>query len=100
MNFCPKCGSILIPKKEDDKTIMACSCGYKEKPKKITEKVESKKEVEVVDIDFESLPEEEVICSKCGNNKAYYWTKQMRAGDEAESIFYKCTKCKHTWREK
>ena len=27
--FCPKCGSILVPKKEDNKRVLACSCGYK-----------------------------------------------------------------------
>jgi len=27
--FCPKCGSLLLPKKEGSKKILACSCGYK-----------------------------------------------------------------------
>src|SRR3989338_5204870 len=27
--FCPKCGSILLPKKEGSKKLLACSCGYK-----------------------------------------------------------------------
>jgi len=40
-----------------------------------------------------------VECPKCGNKEAYYWTVQTRAGDEAETKFLKCTRCKHTWRD-
>ena len=104
MMFCPKCGSILRPKKEDGKTIMYCSCGYTSKAESTTlkeEKNHDKEEadVEVVDKDIETLPVTEAECPKCGNDKAYYWLQQTRAGDEAETRFLKCTKCKHTWRE-
>jgi len=27
--FCPKCGSILMPKEHRGKNVMACKCGYK-----------------------------------------------------------------------
>ena len=33
MKFCPKCGSILIPKKSGKKIILKCSCGYSTKNK-------------------------------------------------------------------
>ena len=46
----------------------------------------------------EVLPVIEFKCRKCGNKKAYFWTRQMRAGDEAESKFYKCNKCKNVER--
>ena len=39
------------------------------------------------------------VCTKCGNKTAYFWTAQTRSADEAETKFFKCTKCKHTWRE-
>lgn len=99
MSFCPKCGSILLPKQVDGKTLMGCSCGYTEVPKEIKEKVEETKEIEVVDKDFEHLPEVDEECPKCKNIGAHYWTKQMRSGDEPETMFYKCKKCKHIWRE-
>ncbi|GAH37902.1 unnamed protein product, partial [marine sediment metagenome] len=38
-------------------------------------------------------------CKKCGNEKAFFWTVQTRSGDEAETKFFKCTKCEFTWRE-
>ena len=36
---------------------------------------------------------------KCDHKEAWFWTSQTRAGDEAETKFFKCTKCRHTWRE-
>ena len=53
--FCPKCGSILLPRKEGSKNILVCSCGYKSgniEKMKITETI-SKKEKEV-NFKFES----------------------------------------------
>lgn len=100
MSFCQKCGSILVPKKENDRILFVClNCGYKETPKKVTEKIENKKDVDVVEKDFEHLPEEKIKCPKCEHDTALFWTKQTRAADEAETTFYKCKKCGHTWRD-
>jgi len=38
-------------------------------------------------------------CEKCGNNKAFHWSMQTRSSDEPETEFFRCTKCKYTWRE-
>ena len=102
--FCPKCGSLLLPKKIDGKRVMACSsCNYISKnleKSKIIEKTSKEKEVEVVEDDgSKSLPIMDAECPKCGNKKAYYWLVQTRAGDEPETKFLKCTKCKHIWRD-
>jgi DNA-directed RNA polymerase subunit M len=65
------------------------------------EKVVKKEEAEfaAIDKDISTLPVTKEECPKCGNNEAYYWLRQTRAGDEAETKFLKCTKCKHTWRD-
>ena len=101
--FCPKCGSLLIPKKEDTKRLMVCSCGYKEtsmEKAKIKEIVRDTSDVEVVDKDTsELLPLTDVSCPKCGHDKAFYWLIQTRASDEPETKFLRCQKCKHTWRD-
>lgn len=103
--FCPKCGSVMMPRKEKDKKVLACtSCKYVDKSKEkktIKEVVKSEEELEVInkEAEDESLPEIEEECPKCKNTKARYWLVQTRSGDEAETKFYKCTKCKHTWRE-
>ena len=101
--FCPKCGSIMMPKKEKDKRVLVCACGYIDKSGEKTsvkEVINPEKELEVVDEGKDThLPEIDIECPKCGNNKARFWLVQTRSGDEAETKFYKCTKCKHTWRE-
>src|SRR3989338_3287476 len=102
--FCPKCGSLLLPKKDGNKKILVCSCGYKSSDlsqSKITETMARKsKEVEVIEkSDIETLPKIQADCEKCGHKKAFYWTMQTRAGDEPETKFMKCEKCRYTWRD-
>lgn len=102
MEFCPKCGAVLIQKKKRD----GCPrCGYSSKGKvklKTSEKIEEKKQITVIsekDSEVHPVIELENKCEKCGNKKAYFWTMQTRSTDEAETKFFKCTKCSHTWRE-
>ncbi len=103
--FCPKCGSILIPKKEADKTISVCSCGYKSEDKeagKMKETIKRKSHrVEVIENKdkYETLPKMKAECPKCHNNEAYFWEVQTRAADEPATKFLKCTNCKHVWRD-
>ncbi len=101
--FCPKCGAILVGKKDGSRKVMSCSCGYSSKDlsgAKIRESLQEGKKVEVLDReDYETLPVMKAECPKCRNNEAYFWTMQTRAGDEPETKFLKCKKCKHTWRD-
>jgi len=101
--FCPKCGSLLRPKKEKGKKALYCTCGFTKKDVESTEIRETvegeEKEVEVVSEEDETLPETEVECPKCKHPTAQYWLKQTRAGDEPETRFLKCKACKHVWRE-
>ncbi len=89
-----------MPKKEKNKTFMACSCGYKEVSGEVLkEKFErEKKDLQIAD-DSENHPVTKADCEKCGNKDAYFWMVQTRAGDEPETKFFRCTKCKHTWRD-
>ena len=101
MEFCPKCGAILVQKKKN----LGCPrCGYSSKSKAgkitISETMKKQESIGVVsDKGEQLLPIITATCRKCGNNKAYFWTIQTRAGDEAETKFFKCTKCGTTWRE-
>jgi transcription factor S len=100
MEFCPKCGSVLV---EKNKSFVCARCGYKSKGKikiESSEKVNVKPEIGVItDKDTDTFPVTNATCPKCGGKEAYFWSSQTRAGDEAETRFFKCTKCKHTWRE-
>ena len=62
MIFCPRCGAILVPKKDGKR--MSCACGYSSKQK------------------------QNVIIEE----------KVQLAGDEAETRFFECVKCKNRWR--
>ncbi|MEK6875723.1 MAG: transcription factor S [Nanoarchaeota archaeon] len=103
MEFCPRCGAILIEKK---KNLGCLRCSYSHKGKikiKTTETMTAKdknKEIPILkDKDANVFPIISAACKKCGHNQAYFWTVQTRSGDEAETKFFKCTKCEHTWRE-
>jgi DNA-directed RNA polymerase subunit M len=100
MEFCPKCGSVLV---EKNKRYKCARCSYTAKGKvkiQASEKVEKKEKVGVIkDKDTDVFPTASATCPKCGHNEAYFWSAQTRAADEAETRFFRCTKCKHTWRE-
>ena len=100
MQFCPKCGSVLV---EKNKKYKCARCSYTTKGKikiEASEKIKQAEKVGVIkDKDIDVFPTTTALCPKCGNNKAYFWSAQTRAADEAETRFFKCTKCKHTWRD-
>jgi DNA-directed RNA polymerase subunit M len=101
--FCPKCGSILRPKVEKGKKLLACGCGYVSQPKEgltFRETVRTgQQRVEVVSEEKSILPKTKAVCPKCGHDTAFYWMVQTRAGDEPETKFLRCEKCKKTWRD-
>ena len=99
MEFCPKCGSVLIQKR---KNYGCARCNYSSKDKvkiTISEKIGGREEIGVVKKEISIHPIISEKCKKCKNDKAYFWTVQLRAADEAEVKFFKCTKCAHAWKE-
>ncbi len=115
MEFCPKCGTRLVPKKtkkgKDESLVMACpKCGYK-KPSagkkvepKVAKVIHHKPQSLVAVIGKEeqklrTLPTVRIECPKCGNNLAYVWQVQTRGADESSTQFLRCTKCSYTFRE-
>ncbi len=105
MEFCDSCGLVLIAKKEGSKSFLVCrKCGYKSKdykPLEIREKVQKApmEEVIVIEKSEEALPKTKTVCPKCQNKEAFWWIQQTRSADEAPTLFLRCTKCKHSWRE-
>ena len=100
MQFCPNCGLVLVKKR---KRFSCPKCGYVSKERvriSTSEKMGEKQIIAVLkEKDSTVWPTVATLCRKCGNKLAYTWSAQMRAGDEAETRFFRCTKCKHTWRE-
>jgi DNA-directed RNA polymerase subunit M len=99
MKFCPKCGAILVQK---TKNLGCPRCNYSttEKEKiESSEKIKDHKEIAVIKKEINTAPVTTKKCNKCGNNQAYFWAVQTRAADEAETKFFKCTKCGKTTKE-
>jgi DNA-directed RNA polymerase subunit M len=101
MKICPKCKSIMLPKKEGGSAVFKCHCGYSEKGEaKIREAIkQEKKEIGVVEKEIETLPVVKATCPHCKNEEAFNWEIQTRSPDEAATQFFRCKKCNHTWRE-
>ena len=100
MEFCPRCGAVLVQKA---KNYGCARCNYSTKDKvklNTSEKIPEVSEIAVVSSkDTQTFPKVAEVCKKCKNDECYFWTVQTRSGDEAETKFFKCTKCEHTWRE-
>lgn len=103
MKFCPKCGTLMLPKKEAEGAKYSCSCGYSEisGDTKITSETKETvvEKVQLPSEDDVKMPTCKIECEKCGHKECYFWDVQTRASDEPPTRFYRCVKCKHTWRE-
>ena len=112
MEFCPRCGTRLVPKLAKEGkggVILSCpKCGYEKRPEKplapIPRVTERPPQEPIIVIDKElqrlrTLPTVTIECPKCGNTLAYVWQVQTRGSDESSTQFFRCTKCGYTFRE-
>lgn len=98
--FC-NCGMLMSIK---GKKAICTSCGIEKeilnkKDFKITDKSKNKDKLLILDEQIKTLPSTRAECPKCGNMEAEWWLLQTRKADEGETRFFRCTKCKFTWRE-
>jgi len=105
MEFCPDCGTLLAPKKVDGKKILACpncgsskDAGLADNRYVLSKNAADKPQVVVVKDEVVPYPITKVLCKKCKNTEAYYYAVQTRGGDESETVYLTCTKCKHIWK--
>jgi DNA-directed RNA polymerase subunit M len=111
MEFCPNCGSRLVPKKSETEVSLACAkCGYvkqasscQNEPRSTARVIKHSLQQQVTVIGKEdqvnTMPTMRMECPKCRNMIVYVWQVQTRGGDEASTQFFRCTKCNHTFRE-
>jgi DNA-directed RNA polymerase subunit M len=101
MQFCNKCGTILVQKV---KRFVCPKCGFVgDSSIKLTasENIAPEAIIGVMkEKDSNVWPVVNANCPKCGHDEAETWSTQMRAGDEGETVFFRCKKCKMTWRER
>ncbi|NWF94883.1 MAG: transcription factor S [Candidatus Thorarchaeota archaeon] len=105
MEFCDKCGAMMVPTTGEDGTrVLKCrSCGSTKSVQgafTVSHRLEKTPhdKIVVVEDDGIPMPITKATCPKCNNTEAYYWTVQTRRSDEGATEFYRCTKCKTTWR--
>ncbi|MGQ9787817.1 MAG: transcription factor S [Candidatus Hadarchaeaceae archaeon] len=106
MQFCPRCGRLLLPQKDQGQVILVCSsCGHVVRDENfedysIIKKAAVSNDVVVVEEEAKTgLPTAKVRCPKCGHDRAYWWMRQTRSADEPTTRFYRCAKCGKVWRE-
>ncbi len=101
MKFCPKCEVKL---KKDGGDLKCPKCGYVEGKISVTKKkIVQEKSTEPFNVfeeneGEETLPTIKIECESCGHNEAVWWMLQTRSADEPTTQFYRCVKCRYTWR--
>ena len=100
MEFCPNCGSMLLPKNGK----LKCSCGYElelnnKEDYKVEGEINPQQEVLVTDKASSAMPTKKITCYKCGGTEGVWWVVQTRSADEAPTFFIRCTNCGNTWRQ-
>lgn len=100
MKFCPNCEVKL---KKGDSGLQCPKCDYVEgKETKQTKTIEPEQELQFNVLSesetVEALPTIKIECEKCGNDEAVWWMLQTRSADEPTTQFYRCSKCRYTWR--
>jgi len=108
MEFCSKCGSLMLPSNLNGDKIFKCKCGEtkpfseeKSEAYKVTTKIEHSVRnevtnlVEVINWKEKNLRSsiKNFKCPSCGYNKAHLETRQTRRADEGMTHFITCLKC-------
>jgi DNA-directed RNA polymerase subunit M len=110
VDFCPECSNLLRKRTMNGETYFVCRCGYSRKieDSKVDLEKDALKKKKALEKNLIILSKEDKIpvnpivdkyCPKCGYKKAEAWQEQTRSADESSTSFFRCLKCKHTWRE-
>ncbi|KAG1829407.1 hypothetical protein EV424DRAFT_1470698 [Suillus variegatus] len=110
--FCPHCGTLLSPPRDDEKIVICEQCSYEEPassyenieittrshPEAFPSALRQKRKTQTKVHQGKVLPKVSEKCPACGHLEAFYEEKQMRSADEGSTILYTCVSCKHGWR--
>ena len=108
VQFCPECSNLLRKKTEDGNGYLACKCGYQENLDSVIDPESVQKKKEALEKNLIIVNKEDKIslhlivkriCPKCQHKEAETWNIQIRSSDEPSTHFFRCVKCKYTWRE-
>jgi len=86
LKFCSECNTVLTL--DAKRRLLVCSkCGHEEPSEGPILR------------ELRTLPQTKIKCPKCENLMAEWWMVQTRSIDESATQFFRCTKCRHTWRD-
>lgn len=104
--YCPTCANMLLVEYDGvgDLRYFCQTCPYiykidRKLSKKVPLKRKEKDDVLGGDEEWKNVAQTEATCPECNNHKAYYQELQTRSADEPATLFFKCVKCGHQWRE-
>ena len=102
LEFCPKCGNLLIPRREGDKFYGECEkCNFSKELKvlKTMENLEPKKKIgKGIRKEENPFATYSSKCPKCGYGKAQIIDMGIFYSDEDNLILLKCGRCGHSER--
>ena len=106
MLFCPMDGSLLTVDDSNGSSLrfLCRNCAYAMPIKTPLSRRMPLKQKKVDDIlggeaAWANVDQTDAVCPQCPHRRAYYMQFQTRSADEPMTVFYKCVKCKHRWKE-
>jgi len=106
MEWCPECGSLMLPSTQDGKKVFKCKCGYvkpfseeKSEAYKLRQKIKNEEKPtstkEILEWKEKNLQSalKNFRCPNCGYDKCSLKTMQTRSADEGMTHFIVCLKC-------
>jgi len=113
LDFCPNCGTRLIPLKKKNRRkvalLFSCpKCGYEKRatrPMTTVHKIMERSPKDGIAVigkkeqKLRTLPKIRIECPRCGNNLAYAWLVQIGESEKSSTQFFRCTRCNYTFRQ-
>eukprot|EP00747_Dinoflagellata_sp_TGD_P167248 gnl/TRDRNA2_/TRDRNA2_191301_c0_seq1.p1 gnl/TRDRNA2_/TRDRNA2_191301_c0~~gnl/TRDRNA2_/TRDRNA2_191301_c0_seq1.p1 ORF type:complete len:111 (+),score=20.54 gnl/TRDRNA2_/TRDRNA2_191301_c0_seq1:46-378(+) len=106
--FCPTCANLLIIETGRGNTVSfrcrTCPYIFKVEEKLTMKQMVAKKEVDDIlggEEAWKDVDQCDALCpiQACGHTRAYFRQMQTRSADEPMTVFYRCVRCAHNWKE-
>eukprot|EP00811_Abedinium_folium_P010172 NODE_19409_length_844_cov_5.868898.p1 GENE.NODE_19409_length_844_cov_5.868898~~NODE_19409_length_844_cov_5.868898.p1 ORF type:complete len:110 (-),score=30.64 NODE_19409_length_844_cov_5.868898:331-660(-) len=104
--FCPSCANLLTIEAGKGAVVAfrcrTCAYMYRIEEKLTAKHMMQRKEVDDVlggmDV-WKDVDQTDAVCPSCSCGRAFFRQVQTRSADEPMTVFYKCTRCMHNWKE-
>merc|ERR1712232_1393957 len=104
--FCPTCANLLTVEVGKRATVAfqcrTCPYIYRVEEKLTAKQMLPRKEVDDVlggEEAWKDVDQTDAQCPSCSNERAYFKQMQTRSADEPMTVFYRCVRCTHQWKD-